>query len=312
MTAANWIKSTSAIIRVRALAMLIVLAIGGVAMAQTVVVFVNGDPITAIDIEQRTKFIVLTGQKPPSRQHVLDELIDEILKVREGRRWGMEIANEDVENSFSRMARGMGKSSSELTQVLAQKGIGASTLKARIRADMVWQQLVRGRYQGRLKVTDREVISTLEDKESANAVGYEYVLRPILFLVPPGAPAATYEGRKREADALRKTFKGCNESIPAVRAMRDVAVRSQVVRSSSSLPENLRKVLDSVPPGELTPPELTRLGIEMFAVCSRYETKSDTATIRKARDKLETEAFEKESKRYLRQLRKAAMIEPGK
>ena len=91
MMAANWIKSTSAMMRVRALAMLVVLAVGGVAMAQTVVVFVNGDPITAIDIEQRTKFLVLTGQKQPSRQEVLDTLIDEILKVREGKRWGMDL-----------------------------------------------------------------------------------------------------------------------------------------------------------------------------------------------------------------------------
>jgi peptidyl-prolyl cis-trans isomerase SurA len=312
MTAATWIKSTSATMWVRVLAMFVVLAVGGVAMAQSVVVFVNGDPVTAIDIDQRTKFHVMTGQKASSRQKVLDELIDEILKVREGKRWGMEISNEDVDSSFTRMARGMGKSPSELSQFLAQKGTGAGTLKAKIRADMIWQQLVRGRYSGKLKITDKEVISTLDDKGSASTVGYEYTLRPILFLVPPGAQAATYDARRREAEALRKTFKGCNESIPAVRAMRDVAVRSQVVRSSSSLPENLRKVLDSVPPGELTPPELTRLGIEMFAVCSRYETKSDTASIREAREKLEAKAFEKESKRYLRELRKNAMIEPGK
>ena len=87
----------------------------------------------------------------------------------------------------------------------------------------------------------------------------------------------------------RKTFKGCNESVPGVRAMRDVAVRDQVVRSSADLPDNLRKVLDSVPVGELTPPEVTRHGIEMFAVCSRNETKSNTPGrtqgARDARDK---------------------------
>jgi peptidyl-prolyl cis-trans isomerase SurA len=274
-------------------------------------VFVNGDPVTAIDVEHRSKFLALTGQKV-SRQEVLDQLIDEILKVREGRRWGIEISNADVDNSFARMARGMNQSSEQLTQTLAQKGIGASTLKARIRADMVWQQLVRGRYQSRLQVSDKQILNALEDKEAANAVGYEYVLRPILFLVQPGAGAATYDSRRREADALRKTFKGCNESIPSVRAMRDVAVRDQVVRSSADLPDNLRKVLDSVPLGELTPPEVTRHGIEMFAICSRNESKSDTPSRRKARESLQTKAFEAESKKYLRQLRKNAMIERGK
>jgi peptidyl-prolyl cis-trans isomerase SurA len=314
MMPANRIKSASMILPIRILAMLIVLAVGGTALAQSVVVFVNGDPITAIDIEHRSRFLALTGQKQTSRQQVLDQLIDEVLKVREGRRWGIETSNTDVDASYARMARGMNRSADQLTQDLAQKGISASTLKSRIRADTVWNQLIRGRYRERLQLSDQEVVSALAAKnpDERDAVGYEYLLRPILFLVPPGAGAPVYEGRKREADALRKTFKGCTESVPSVRAMRDVAVRDQVVRSSADLPENLRKVLDSVPVGELTPPEVTRHGIEVFAVCSRSESKTDTPGRRKAREDLQTKRFEEESKKYLRLLRKNAMIERGK
>src|SRR5262245_59723009 len=128
MTPATRIKSGSMLLPVRMLAMLIVLATGASALAQTVVVFVNGDPITAIDIENRTRFLVLTGQKQPTRQAVLDELIDEVLKVREGKRWQIEASNADVDSNYLSMARRMGKNSDELTQVLAQKGINAGTL----------------------------------------------------------------------------------------------------------------------------------------------------------------------------------------
>jgi hypothetical protein len=58
------------------------------ALAQNVIVMVNGEPITALDIEQRSKFIQLTTQKTQPRQEVIDELIDEKLKVKEGKRWG--------------------------------------------------------------------------------------------------------------------------------------------------------------------------------------------------------------------------------
>jgi peptidyl-prolyl cis-trans isomerase SurA len=308
------IRSASVAVRTRMLAMLIVVAAAGGAMAQTVVVFVNGDPITAIDVDQRSKFLVLTGQKQVQRQQVLDQLIDEKLKVREGKRWGIEASDKEVNTSYARMAQGMRQSSEQLTQSLAQKGIHATTLKARIRADIVWQQLIRGRYQSRLQLTDPEVLAHLKAKnpEATDTIGYDYLLRPILFLVTPGSPAAAYDSRRREAEALRKSFKGCTESIPAVRAMRDVAVRDQVVRSSADLPDGLRKVLDSVPLGELTAPEVTRHGIEMFAVCSRNETKTNTPGRQKAREILMTERFEQESKKYLRQLRKNALIEPGK
>jgi peptidyl-prolyl cis-trans isomerase SurA len=312
MTLASRTKSASIAIRIRMLAAaLVVLAAGGSAFAQNVAVFVNGDPITAIDIEQRTRFLTLTGQKQHSRQVVLDQLIDEVLKVREGKRWGIEASNADVDSSYARMARGMNRSAEQLTQELQQKGISSTTLKARIRADIVWQQLIRGRYQSRLQISDKEVLETVKPEER-DAVGYDYVLRPILFLVPPGSGSGTYDIRKREAEALRKTFKGCQESLPSVRAMTSVAVRGQVVRSSADLPENLRKILDSVPLGELTAPEVTRHGIEMFAVCSKNETKTDTPGSKKARESLMTQRFEAESKRYLRQLRKKAMIERGK
>ncbi|MPZ41284.1 MAG: peptidylprolyl isomerase [Rhizobiales bacterium] len=314
MTLANRIKSVPTILRVHILAMLIVAAAGGTAAAQHVVVFVNGDPITAIDVEQRSKFLALTTQKPTPRQEVLDQLIDEVLKVREGRRWGIEASDADVDKSFSGMARRMGQSGEQLTKTLAQKGIHASTLKARIRADIVWQQLIRGRYKSRLQLSDKEIASALATvkPEERDIVGYDYTLRPILFLVTPGAPASTYDVRRREAEGLRKTFKGCRESIPMVRAMRDVAVRDQVTRSSADLPDALRKMLDSVPLGELTAPEVTRHGVEMFAICSKNETKTDTPGRREAREKLMAQRFERESTRYLRRLRKNAMIERGK
>jgi len=290
------------------------MVLGGSALAQTVVVFVNGEPITAIDLEQRSKFLFVTSQKHPPRQEVLDQLIDEKLKIREGARWGVSASDTEVNNNYSTMAGRMRLSSEQLTQTLAKSGVNADTLKARIRADIVWQSLIRGRYQARLQLSDREVLSALEAKnpEEREAVGYDYTLRPILFLVTPGAPDAGYESRRKEAEALRGRFKGCEESIPGVRAMRDVAVRETVVRSSADLPEALRKVLDSIPVGQLTAPEVTRHGIEMFAVCSKQESKSDTPGRRAARETLMSERFERESKKYLRLLRKNALIERGK
>ena len=47
------------------------------ALAQNVVVMVNGEPITAYDVEQRSKFLTLSNHKAPTHQEVLDELIDE-------------------------------------------------------------------------------------------------------------------------------------------------------------------------------------------------------------------------------------------
>jgi peptidyl-prolyl cis-trans isomerase SurA len=307
-------QAGSEIRRILAAALLVVAAAAGDALAQQVVVFVNGEPITAMDIEQRSKFLLATSQKSPPRQEVLDQLIDEKLKIREAKRWNMEITDAEVESSYSLMASRMRQSAAQLTQTLAKSGINASTLKARIKADLAWQQLVRGRYQSRLQTSDREVMSVLETKspEEREAVGYEYLMRPILFLVPPGSSDATFESRRREAETLRGRFRGCQEGLPMVRAMRDVAVRDQVVRTSAELSEAHRKMLDSIPVGQLTAPEPTRHGIELFAICAKNESKGDTPGRRKVREAVLSERFDQESKRYLRELRRNAMIERGK
>ena len=202
--------------------------------AQQVVVIVNGDPITALDIEQRSKLVQVSTHKTPPRQEVLDELINERLKVREGKKFGLEVGTSEVDTAFATMAGRMRHTPEQLTQALAKSGINASTLKAKIKADITWQQLVRGRFQNSLQVVDKDVLTALESKAD-DTTGFDYTLRPILFIVPAGSPESFVDGRRREAEALRGRFQNCEEGIPFARALKDVAVRDQVIRSSADL-----------------------------------------------------------------------------
>jgi peptidyl-prolyl cis-trans isomerase SurA len=279
------------------------------ARAQQVVVIVNGEPITALDIEQRSKLTQLSTHKAPSRQEVLEELISEKLKVREAKKFGLEISDTEVDTSYATMATRMRLTADQLTAQLARSGLNATTLKARIRADMAWPQLVRGRFQQSLQIGEKDILTAMESKPD-DTVGYDYSLRPILFLVPTGSPEAFVDGRKREAEALRGRFQGCEEGIAFARLLKDIAIRDQVVRSSADIPEELRKVLDGVEVGKLTPPEVTKFGVEMFAMCAKKESAADnTPGKRKVRDTIANERYEQRSKQYLQEIRRGAMIE---
>jgi peptidyl-prolyl cis-trans isomerase SurA len=279
------------------------------ACAQQVVVMVNGEPITALDIEQRSKLIQLSTHKTPVRQEVIDDLINEKLKVREAKRWSLDASNSEVDNAYASMAGRLRFTADQLTQSLAKSGVNAATLKARIKADLVWPQLVRGRYQASLQVGEKDLLTAMENKSDEGA-GYDYALRPILFLVPSGSPETFVEGRKREAESLRARFQGCDDGLNFARALKDVAVREQVVRSSADLPAELRKLLEGVEVGRLTPPEVTKYGVEMYAICSRKESSSDnTPGKRQARESIMAQRYEQKSKQYLQELRRSAMIE---
>ena len=281
----------------------------GRAEAQAVAI-VNGDPITAFDLEQRTKLIQLSTHQNKPRNEVLEELINEKIKVQLLKRFAIEGIDKDVDNAYANMARRMRATPKQFSDNLEKSGVKTETLKSRIKADLVWGQIVRGRYQSSFQFSDEEVNSRLKTKNRVdeNVVGYDYTLRPILFLVPRGSPPAAFEARAKEAEALRARFQGCEEGIVLARGIRYVAVRAQVVKGSADLPAQLRDVLAKTEIGRLTAPETTQQGVEVYALCGKRQSESGPAK-KEVRDEMFNEAFETVSKKFLKELREQAMIE---
>ena len=281
------------------------------ARAQSVAAMVNGEPITNFDIDQRMRLQALSNQKG-SRKQVLEELIDEKVKIKEAKKYGVDPSAADIDASYASMGQRMRMSPEQLTKTLASRGIRPETLRSRIRAEMVWSTLVRGRFKDSLMVSDKAVRSASGDLiEGKNDGGgnFEYQMRPIVLVVPRGSSAATVEMMRKEAEALRGRVQSCDDANRLFRAMRTATIRDTVVKTSADLPQALRELLDKTPVGHLTAPEVTRQGIEMVALCERKPTTGDTPEQRKIREKLYMQKYESRSKSYLQDIRKAAMIE---
>jgi peptidyl-prolyl cis-trans isomerase SurA len=281
------------------------------ARAQTIAVMVNGEPITSMDIEQRSKLHFMTTRKQPNRQDVINELIDEKVKIKEAKRYGVDPTSSDIDQSFASMAQRMRLSPDQLTQVLEKQGVRAETLRSRIKADMVWGSLVRGRYKESLQVGEKDVAAAVREKgdEKLEIEASEYKMQPVVLIVPRGSPPEAYEQRKKEADALRERVTSCAEANNYFKSMQNAAIRDIVTRTSADLPDVLRDMLEKTPVGRLTPPERTKQGIEMVALCARNKTTVDTPKKKEIRDKMFLEKYEAKSKSYLQDLRKSAMIE---
>ena len=293
------------------LAAAIMLSGGPIARAQQVVALVDGVPITDLDVAQRTKLEQLSTQKVPPRQEVINTLIDEILEVREAKQYSVDVPEAEVESSYTAVAQRMGIDAEKLTEILNHAGASAQTLKSRLRAQLAWNALIRGRYKASLEIADTDVEAqlNLHPGEEKQDVGYEYTLRPIIFVVQAGAPDATFESRKHEAEALRGRFTDCTSGIPFARALDEVAVRDQVIKFSADLPKESRDILDGTELGHLTPPEKTADGWQMFAVCTKKSTKTDTPEAKKIRDEMFQKKFGAKAAIYLQKLRREAMIE---
>ena len=307
----NWVNAANRTLATAIVSVAMAVAIPAIGHAQSVVVMVNGEPITALDIEQRTKFVLMSTHKEPSRQEVINDIVDEILEIDEGKKFGIDVPKSDVEDAYANVGTRMGVDKQKLDEILTKGGASPDTLKHRLKAEYAWNALIRGRYKSSLQVADTDVEAQLElhKPEDKNEVGYEYSLRPILLVVPRGSPDAVFEARKKDADALRVRFDSCASGIPFARALREVAVRDPMTKYSADLLPALRDILDKTDMGHLTPPEQTAEGIQMFALCDKRETKSDTPGKKQMRDELTQQKFGAQAKRYLAEIRRSAMIE---
>jgi peptidyl-prolyl cis-trans isomerase SurA len=280
--------------------------------AQTVAVMVNGEPITNYDIEQRSKLDFLSTRKPSVRQQVIEELIEEKLKIKEGKKFGVDPAASDVDQSYTAMSTRMRLTPDQLTKSLESQGIRPETLKSRMKAEMVWGSLVRGRFKESLQVGEKEVAAAVQvngSEEKTETESFEYKMQPIVLIVPRGSAQAIIETRRKEAEALRNRVQTCDDANAIFKSMQNAAIRDAVTKTSADLPPSLRELLDKTPIGHLTEPEVTKQGVEMVALCGRKPTTVDTPKKKEVRDKMYVEKFEAKSKAYLQEVRKASMIE---
>jgi peptidyl-prolyl cis-trans isomerase SurA len=285
---------------------------GGVSplSAQSIACMVGGEPITGLDIEQRTKLNFLTTRKQMSRQEVLDELINDKVKIKEAKRYGVDPGVSDMDQAFAGMAQRMRITPEQLTKSLESQGVRPETLKARLKSEMVWGSLVRGRFKESLQVGEKDVAAAAEaNGESAQVDAFEYKLRPIVLIVPRGSAQGAVDQRRKEAESLRQRVQSCEQANSYFKSMQNAAIRDPVIKTSADIPGPLRELLDKTPIGHLTPPEITKQGVEMVALCERKPTKVDTPKKREIREKMYTQKYEAKSKAYLADIRKAAMIE---
>jgi peptidyl-prolyl cis-trans isomerase SurA len=292
-------------------AALFLMAGGSPLRAQTVAVMVNGEPITNYDIDQRGKLNFLTSRKPAVRQEVINELIDEKVKIREGKKFGVDPSSSDIEQSYAAMSSRMRITPDQLTKSLESQGIRPDTLKARMKAEIVWSSLVRGRFKQSLQVGEKDVATAAQagGSEKVETEAFEYQLQPVVLIVPKGSAPTLIEARRKEAEALRNRVQTCEEANNLFKSMQNATIRSVVTKTSADIPAPLREVLDKTPIGHLTAPEQTKQGVEMVALCGRKPTTVDTPKKREIRDKMFVEKYEAKSKAYLQEVRKAAMIE---
>lgn len=280
------------------------------APAQQIAAFVNGEPITALDVDQQTRIIEAFTRRRPSRKEALDELVDQKVKISQAKRLNIDISEADVDREFATMARRVGRSAADLTAAFGQSGINVASFRFKLRADLAWRDVLQKMSPGAFQVRDADVVAALVARgQQPTSKAVQYTMRQIVFVVPRGSTDAARAARLREAESLRAKFSDCERDLQLAREYREVVVKDPVIRISTDLPQRLRELLEKTEDGRMTPPEPTPSGIEVVAVCGRKDTVADLGSRNEIREQLLSQRVENQEKRILENLRRQAIID---
>jgi peptidyl-prolyl cis-trans isomerase SurA len=272
-------------------------------------VVVNGDIITSYDIAQRTRMLPLFGVKGGEKT-ATEDLVDDLLKFQEARRLGLKIPDRQVDAMFASMGNDKKLSPQQLTQELGRIGINADSIKRWIRAQMTWRELVQAKVRHEGQVKSQDIMSAMLEKGDPNSITQtEYRLQQIIFVVPGGSSSNYVAQRRREAEAFRLRFPGCENSLAQATTLRDVVVRDLGRRESSELRGAQGEEIQSTEVGKAIRPFQSDKGIELIAICGKRDFQSDSAVRAEIETQLKLEQAKGLGEDYLKELRDKAIIQ---
>ncbi len=247
------------------------------ALAQSVELTVNGDPITTADIEQEM-LMRRVLHLPAGRPEAVEELIADRLKLHEANKYGIDANDGDLSTTLNQIAA-QGKLNAQTFSAALQKNKASTdVVREHLHAQAAWNNYVRARNK-MLNVSDDDISAAIAKDPGHAQDTTELTLREVVLVTPVKATVAEVEARVHEAQALRGRFTDCGSGLALARALPNVAVKDAFRRDVKSLSENARKEIDQTAAGHLTSPERSASGISMIAVCSRSKDAGET-TIR--------------------------------
>ncbi|PAQ04771.1 molecular chaperone SurA [Mesorhizobium temperatum] len=277
------------------------------AFASQIKYVVNNVPITTGDIQHRAAFLRLQRKKGDAAE----EMIEQTLRVAEAKRLGIRISDAQVDAAYQRFATTNKMQLKQLDGVMAQSGVGKEHFKEFIRSQMAWNQALTARHRSDSggAMSEQDVVRRMLDNGGTKPTAMEYMLQQVIFVVPAAERSATLAKRKREADAMRARFNGCNTSREFAKGLIDVTVRDLGRILAPQLPPDWADQIKATKVGGATATRETDRGVEFIGICSSREVSDDKAAqmVFQSEGSSGKDADEI-SKKYVEELRKKARI----
>lgn len=270
---------TSSLGTLAAMACAIALGMAAPAMAQTIfdpVVKVNDRAITGFEVDERANLLKVLRAPGDPRTQAVERLIDERLQLDAAAAAGIIPSADEVNAGLDEFASRANLSAEEFTKAIAPAGVSPETLRDFIRAGVAWRQLVQQKFGPRARASEAEVDRALAQSSRGG-------LRVLLteLILPANTPDATANSERLAAEISQYTTAGAFGS--AVQNFSVAPSRAAGGRLDwlplENLPPQIRGLVLTLAPGQVTPPIPVPNAIALFQLRAIEETGTAAADI---------------------------------
>ncbi len=243
---------------------------------QRIAAIINDDMVSEYDIELRLNLVLsATGaSKNPEerrrlRQQILQGLVDEKLQVQEAVEKEITLETDEIDDGITQLGNQNNLTRQQFEDFLVSIQSDIATIRTRVEAELMWNELIGRQLATRLSISDSEVQGVL-DRMQADAGKPEYDIGEIFLIVE--SPDQEAEVR-RTAERLVSQIQNGTSFAALANEFSDgatAAVGGNVgwVPEAQLLPE-IADVLKIMRQGRITPPIRTAGGFYIIFLQNR-------------------------------------------
>ena len=245
---------------------------------------VNDDIITTTDIQTRLR--LNTGGRPiPQAERqiayetVLDELINEVLQRQEAKDLSINIEDQQVRDTFSRIAQENGMTVQQFRENLNRINVPVEALYDKIETDIAWSQVVRRKLRPQVSISENDIDAVFDDMKRTEGKTQYRVAE--IFVASKGLLEGNDESKAKIENLMQQIVNG--GSFP------DIAKRHSESAAASrggdlgwltlqQLDKAFQPVVLKMQPGQVSPPVQSNSGYHILLLIDVKEPQAPQNT----------------------------------
>lgn len=235
--------------------------------ADYIVAVVNRELVTSSEVAQRSLRLQQEGTTDRSvpvdwQRLALDQLIDERAQLGHARDSGIRIEEPEIDRAIAGIASQNDLSVAQLRDRLREDGVDYQRYRSNIRDQMMLERVREREVQARLRITDAEIESWLDDQRRQAGAATEYNIAQILIRLPEGASTSEVGERRTAALAVLQRLRAGADFAALVAEVSDGSKErggELGLRRGDRLPDLFVEAVRPLKTGEVAP-QLVRSG----------------------------------------------------